>query len=116
MTVRLEWVEDREGDGDCQSCGRTGLRWIAVLSDGSHVGVECAKRALGFKPTPKSYVWAKSFRPAREHRDGDAVFVLWERKDGRPGDRETCNGNLIAAGGVAETWRRRGWIQEIALV
>ena len=60
-TVTLVKIEDHEGNGECRECGRTGLRWIATLSDGTHVGTECAKQILGWKPTPKTYTWVADF-------------------------------------------------------
>ena len=48
-------VLDREGEGCCQECGRTNVRWIAVLSDGSTVGSECAKKITGQAFSPAKY-------------------------------------------------------------
>lgn len=48
-------VLDREGEGCCQECGRTNVRWVAVLSDGSTVGSECAKKITGQVFSPAKY-------------------------------------------------------------
>ncbi|ADA84007.1 hypothetical protein SCOOT17C_79 [Mycobacterium phage Scoot17C] len=52
--LELVKVEDHEGTGECPACGRTGLRWICVMNDGSRAGVECAKKLLGYRPAPQA--------------------------------------------------------------
>jgi hypothetical protein len=101
-------VDDREGQGSCGACGREGLRWVAILSDGSAVGLECARAVIGYRPARRDYSWMADYRPVAEHRDCGDVLVLWER-DGRT--RETANGHLTAAGGVRREWERRGWLR-----
>lgn len=106
--VTLHKMEDHEGFGICAACGREGLRWIARLSDGSGVGTECAKAALGFKPAPKSYNWVADYRPVAEHTDAGAHLILWQHKTGTA-TRETTDGYLTAVGGVRAAWTARGW-------
>lgn len=108
-TVTLARVEDREGEGTCAACGREGLRWIAILSDGTGVGLECAKRVLGFRPAPASYNWIADFTAVAEHHDYAVVYVLWQHKRGNA-TRETRNGALTQVGGVRAEWARRGWL------
>lgn len=113
--VTLVRVEDREGAGTCLVCGREGLRWVCVLSDGSQVGTECAKPVLGWKPTPQQYKWTPDYRPVAEHDDGElpsggrCIYVLWQHKTGST-TRETRNGRLTAVGGARDDWQRRGWL------
>jgi hypothetical protein len=107
--LTLAKIEDREGDGTCSACDREGLRWVAILSDGTGVGLECAKKILGFKPAPGSYAWVADFRPSAEHRDHAVIYVLWQHKRGNA-TRETRNGHLTEIGGVRNTWIRRGWL------
>jgi hypothetical protein len=107
-TVTLVKVEDHEGNGECSECGRTGLRWIATLSDGTTVGVECAKKVMGWKPAPKTYAWTADFAATAEHIECGETFILWTAKTGNA-TRETRNGNLTAVGGVRQAWTARGW-------
>lgn len=114
-TLHIAIIEDHEGDGECGNCGRTGLRWIATLSDGSKVGVECAKKLLGYRPTTKSFDWVQYFRVEAEHVEtapnGEQTFwAMWVRKDGRTETRETRDGYLVAVGGVRTDWTKRGWL------
>lgn len=102
-------IDDHEGDGDCSSCGRTGLRWIATLSDGTHVGLECAKKILGWKPAPTSYNWIADFSPVAERVEFGETFVLWQHKT-RNQTRETCNSVLISVGGCRANWTKKGWL------
>jgi len=108
-TLTITRIDDREGAGECSSCGRRGLRWIATLSDGSAVGLECAKKILGWKPTPTSYNWIADFGPVAEHAEYGAVYVLWEHKT-RNQTRETRNGTLISVGGCRADWTKKGWL------
>lgn len=107
-TVTLVRVEDHEGTGTCGACDREGLRWIAVLSDGSRVGVECAKKVLGWKPAPASYSWVEFFEPIAEHDDFGAVYVLWQQKNGAQ-TRVTRAGSTVLVGGGRDFWTREGW-------
>lgn len=107
-------IEDREGEGDCSHCQRTGLRWIVILSDGTAVGVECAKKVLGYKPAPKSYQWVQHFtveatKVERWPNGEETHWAMWTRKDGRE-TRETSNGVLVTVGGVRADWTRKGWL------
>lgn len=102
--------EDHEGDGRCGHCGREGLRWIAVLSDGATVGTECAKKVTGMKPLAASKLaWLADFELVAEHVDCGAVMGLWQHKRGAA-TRETRNGHLVAVGGVRAEWVKAGWI------
>ncbi|AVO21288.1 hypothetical protein SEA_TRYPO_79 [Mycobacterium phage Trypo] len=65
--LELVKVEDHEGTGECPACGRTGLRWICVMNDGSRAGVECAKKLLGYRPAPKHYNWVPEFTAVAEY-------------------------------------------------
>jgi hypothetical protein len=55
MTTTIVRVENHEGNGDCQECQRHGLKWVLILSDGSRVGAECAKKILGLNVKPADY-------------------------------------------------------------
>lgn len=106
-------VEDREGEGRCGACEREGLRWVCVLSDGTEVGTECAKVALGWKPTPKSYTWTADYTPVAEHTEcagtsSEVVWVLWQHKSGTA-TRMTRGGALDTVGGARGVWTQRGW-------
>lgn len=101
-------VEDHEGNGICAQCGREGLRWIATLSDETTCGLECAKKACGYKPAPKTYNWVADFRPIAQHDDGGDIFIMWQHKQGAA-TRETRNANLVTVGGVQQKWQQRGW-------
>lgn len=120
-TNHLIRVEDHEGFGTCGHCDREGLRWIAIVSvDGQTVavGTECAKRVLGWKPTPKSYAWVEHFTVVAEHTEpyrmygSDApttTYTLWQHRNGTA-TRETTNGVLTSIGGVRREWTDRGWL------
>ncbi|GIH07514.1 hypothetical protein Rhe02_55810 [Rhizocola hellebori] len=110
-TKPMIWkIEDREFQGECSACPRTGLRWIAVLSDGSTVGLECAKKIVGFRPSPITYTWVADFEPIAEHNDHGTLYVMWQRKGGKA-TRETKNGALVSVGGVRSDWIKRGWVE-----
>jgi hypothetical protein len=92
-TLHITRYEDHEYDGTCGTCGREGLRWIVVLSDGSRVGVECTKRVLGWKPAPRDYTWVAGMTVAAEATRYGATFAVWApatghrfivTQDGRP--------------------------------
>lgn len=76
-------IEDHEGLGRCGACEREGLRWIVVLSDGSQIGTECAKKVLGWKINRDRYAWLNNYEPVAEGVDCDTTFVLYRRRDGR---------------------------------
>ena len=107
--ILLVRVDDREGNGRCGACQREGLRWICVLSDGTEVGTECAKAALGYKPTPKTYAWVSDYTAVAERTEGSAVWTLWQAKNNST-TRETLNGNLRSIGGCRQAWERNGWL------
>lgn len=108
-TLTIARIDDHEGDGDCSNCGRTGLRWIATLSDGTKVGLECAKKILGFRPAPQKYQWIADFTPIAEYVEYGSTYVLWKHKVGN-GTRETRDGVLVSVGGCRNDWIRRGWL------
>lgn len=108
-TVTISRIDDHEGEGDCSSCGRTGLRWIATLSDGAAVGLECAKKVLGWKPAPADYNWIADFTPIAEYVEYDSTYVLWQHKT-RNQTRETRNGTLVSVGGCRADWTKQGWL------
>lgn len=108
-TITLAKVENHEGNGQCAQCGREGLTWVAILSDGSGVGMECSKRILGFRPGAKSYDWVANFDAVAEHSEYGDIYVMWQRR-GRNETRETRNGALISVGGVRGDWDRKGWL------
>lgn|SRR5574342_47012 len=108
-TLVISKIEDREFEGECGECGRHGLRWVAILSDGSAVGLECAKRVLGYRPAPATYQWVSDFEPVAEHTEHAQTWVMWQRKGGTA-TRETLNGRLVAVGGVRADWLKRGWL------
>jgi hypothetical protein len=108
-TVHLVKIEDHEGFGICQECNREGLRWIARLSDGSGVGVECAKGILGYRPAPKSYAWVSDYTAIAEVVEYGETFVLWQHKRGAL-TSSTRNGQLFSVGGARAEWIARGWM------
>lgn len=94
-------IEDHEGAGECQQCGKTGLRWVTLLSDGSRVGGECAKRLLGWAPTKASFGWVTGKRAIAERTDHGDHFALWTDEASRAG--------IITRNGVAVTQGPLGW-------
>jgi len=102
--------EDHEGDGRCGLCEREGLRWIAVLSDGSTVGSECAKKATGTKAiAPAKLAWLAHFEVVAEVVDCGNTHTLWQHRGG-VATRETVNGHLSKVGGARADWIADGWI------
>lgn len=113
-TPTLQYVMDAEGTGECSECDRSGLRWIAVLSTGQHVGLECAKKVMGWKPTPKTYNWLADYRLVSTHVEcagtsSELVWALWQHKEGTA-TRDTRGGALNTVGGARQTWEARGWL------
>lgn len=111
--LTLAKIEDHEGSGRCQACDREGLRWIAVLSDGSHLGLECAATVLGYRPARNAYAWTADFQPVVEFTETwpnwqTDIWILWQNTQGHT--RETCNGALRSVGGCAQSWEQRGWL------
>lgn len=107
--LEIARIDDYEGTGECSACGRTGLRWIARLTDGTAVGLECAKKVLGWKPAPAAYNWIADFAPVAEYVEYSSTYVLWQHKT-RNQTRETRNGVLITVGGVRADWTKKGWL------
>lgn len=108
-TLQISKIEDREDSGECGACGRTNLRWIAILSDGTGVGMECAKKILGYRPATKSFDWIAHFTPVAEHVEYGTTYVMWQRKCGNE-TRETQDGVLMVVGGVRNDWTKKGWL------
>lgn len=109
MKITLVKIEDREFEGRCGECGRCGLRWVAIMSDGSAVGLECAKKVMGYRPAPAKYQWVEFYDAIAEHREGAFIHVLWQRKNGHE-TRETRGGHLVSVGGARRDWQERGWL------
>lgn len=108
-TLRIEKIEDCEGDGRCSACGREGLRWVAHLSDSTAVGLECAKKVLGYRPNPVHYQWIKKYAPVAEYRDCGAVYVLWQHKTVEAASNITRDGFPIVYGFGTAQWDAWGW-------
>jgi hypothetical protein len=102
MTELTVWrVEDHEGNGECQRCGKTGLRWVTYLSDGSRVGGECAKRLLGWAPTRKGFSWVTGLSVVAEGAMSPTQWVtLWSDANGVKGVM-AVNGNAQFVGPFA---------------
>lgn len=107
--LHITKFEDHEGDGRCGHCGREGLRWIAVLSDGSKCGTECAKRVLGYAPAPKSFNWIAGCEVIAEHADKWTTSVVYRNAAGRTFLAE--NGVLMVIGGGLAEFERRTTIK-----
>lgn len=75
--MEIEKIEDFEGEGECGHCGRHGLRWVATLSDGSRVGLECAKKALSVEPQPTNHSRIADYEIAAECDEWGAHHVMW---------------------------------------
>ena len=92
-------VTDYEYEGTCSACGKEGVRWIVSLSDGSHVGGECAKKILGWAPTPKTFSWVTGMTAiVEEIIDGQSV-VVWQDQGATRG-AISVNGHLQQSGSV----------------
>lgn len=115
MTEKLHvnLIEDFEFEGECSQCGRHGLRWVATLSDGTRVGLECVKKILGYRPTATQYQWIKDFELVATHNDHGCVYGLWAHKLNPRATRETRYGYLNAVGRCREDWERRGWLSPL---
>lgn len=101
-------IQDREGDGECGACGRTGLRWVVTLSDGSTVGTECTKRILGIAVAPANYAWTRDYEPVAEKviDYGTVNLVLWRSKATGVAGRTTHNGVLYFVGAFDQAQQR----------
>ena len=104
MTLTVWRVEDHEGNGECQRCGKTGLRWVTYLSDGSRVGGECVKRLMGWAPTARNFSWLTGMSLVSE---GDLSptqrMTLWRSQDGARG--------VMAINGKAYQSGAFDWVQ-----
>lgn len=106
-------VEDHEGTGECLHCGREGIRWIVVLSDGSRVGLSCARKAMGYRVAPKQYNWIPDFVVYAEIEERGVFHRLWHHKDQPRLVRWTINLGVQAIGDrrfIEDGWRQRGWL------
>lgn len=103
--MRVLTVEDHEGTGRCGHCGREGLRWVATMTDGSAVGVNCARKAMGMKISTAGLSWTAKFEVIATHGDR----ALW-RHIGGVQTRTTQGGVLMAVGGQREEWEAMGWL------
>ena len=95
-------VEDHEYEGTCSHCGREGLRWIVVMSDGATIGSGCMKKALGIPaPAPASYRWVSNYTMTAEYvnRAGQS-YALWQHRNKVQGCI-SINGNQQVIGGYA---------------
>jgi hypothetical protein len=75
-------VLDREHEGVCQECDKQNLRWVLVLSDGSMVGVECARKLTGEAFTAKKVEWVAGAVEVASGIDCGATVVLYRRGNG----------------------------------
>lgn len=103
--LHIAKVEDHEGFGRCGHCDREGLRWIIRLSDGSGVGTECAKRVLGFAPSPKSYNWVAGCEVVAEHSDKWETATVYRNAKGRT--ILAVNGHAVVIGAGLVEFNRR---------
>ena len=113
--VIVDHVEDHEGHGECQRCGRAGLRWIVVLSDGSRAGLECTTTILGGGAiTSTSIGWVAQFDLIARHEENGEIWTLYQRKNsGQTADAR--NGRLHTMGGARQQWHARGWIDQVPI-
>ena len=103
-------VEDCEYEGTCSICGKEGVRWVVIMSDGSRVGGECAKKLLGWKPSARNYSWVTNLSPVST-RVVPCLgnVVLWESKSKAYGVI-SVNGNKQASGSfewIAKEYAKR---------
>lgn len=105
MTTLTVWrIEDHEGTGECQQCGKTGLRWVTYLSDGSRVGGECAKRIMGWAPTARNFSWLTGMTLVGEASlSPTQCMTLWRSEDEARG--------VLAINGIANQVGPFGWVQ-----
>lgn len=114
--LTIVMILDHEYEGRCDECKREGLRWVARMSDGSGVGLECAKKILGYRPSPDRFKWTEFFTPVFEYRESEtSIWVLWEhKKHGRSRTRSTKNGYMMADGGARKDFQDWGWLPKDA--
>jgi hypothetical protein len=110
-TATVIRVEDHEGTGTCGHCGREGLRWIAVMSDGSMIGTSCAKKLMGFNVTAKTVTDLKGFVVTAEWRNRfNDLYVLWYSTERDTYAETLANGKVRFGQVVAKQWQSDGWI------
>lgn len=104
MPLHITKVEDHEGHGRCGQCGREGLRWIAILSDGTSCGTECAQRVLGRTLNPKSLTWIAGTTVIAEHTTKWDTAIVYQAPGGRT--LLAINGYLQTNGGGLQQFER----------
>lgn len=101
-------ITDEEGTGTCSACDREGLRWLVHFNqDQLPVGLECAKKVLGFKPAPKTYNWMEGYSLTRTivECEGRPMAVTWNLYTNAAGRTvSTRNGVLQVIGGAASAY------------
>lgn len=111
-------IEDAGGTGQCGCCNREGLRWVAVMSDGSFLGTACAKKSVGFVIVSKDVDRLRGFTVVAERRNkfGNGVYVLWH-SESLGTYAETFNGKVRRPLGldIARQWEKDGWIDAAVL-
>lgn len=101
-TVEVVEVQDHEGFGVCGHCGREGLRWIVVLSDGTSLGSGCMKKVLGWNVAPKKIQWAAGYEKSLDLAENLALYT----HKARPEFGVIARGPFLQASGPTE-WLRR---------
>lgn len=102
-------ITDAEGTGTCSACDREGLRWLVHFTgDQLPVGVECAKRVLGYTPARKNYTPLAGLTLTAQHDDCGNSWALYVSEDGRR-SIATLNGVPNIIGQAARHWQARGW-------
>jgi hypothetical protein len=105
QTITVLKIEDHGGEGICTACGKEGLRWVSILSDGSRVGGECAKKIMGWKPTAKSHAWVTGLHIIAEGDMSPVQYaVLWSDETGRRG--------AVSINGVANVSGPLDWCRQ----
>ncbi|AYQ99345.1 hypothetical protein PBI_CANTARE_125 [Brevibacterium phage Cantare] len=107
--VKVAYVENVEGDGMCGHCNRTNLKYVATMTDGSKVGLSCAKKLMGVTITPKDVKWASNYTVEATFIEYGQTYALWVSDKGQT--RTTKNGLLVGIGGQRPVWEKRGWIE-----
>lgn len=81
-------------------CGKTGVRWIVYLSDGSRVGGECAKKIMGWAPTKKTHGWVQGLTAVAEKEVAGPVgrtqAVLYRSASGKSGAMSVGGVRVVA--------------------
>lgn len=99
MKLHITKIEDHEGFGRCSECGRENLRWIVVLSDGTRVGTECAKKVCGIAVNTRKLGWLASCTEIDEYSTKWETFTLYAHKTIEGRTLLAINGVLYNLGG-----------------